>query len=310
MPDFNPLDHLICLQHPARLAPSTWIEHVPFAMYLIDILRPRVFVELGTFYGVSYCAFCQAVEELGAGTRCYAVDTWQGDPQAGFFADEVLNHLREHHDPLYGGFSRLIQSDFDEAAGQFPEGSVDLLHIDGFHTYEAVRHDFETWLPKMSERGVVLFHDISVRNEGFGVWKFWDEVKAGRPHYEVDFGWGLGLIATGRERPAALSVLFDSPDDELRRIREYFHRLGLGLEAAQELHSLKKATRARDEASRAREERMRRNHPLLTRASNLLQVCAEHGLGAALRAGQEKIRRKGEASGRSAGEDAATAANS
>jgi O-antigen biosynthesis protein len=306
MSNFNPLNHPVCLKHPARIASSTWIEHVPFAMYLIDVLRPRVFVELGTFYGVSYCAFCQAVKEVGAETKCYAVDTWQGDPQGGFFGDEVLGHLRNHHDPLYSGFSQLIQSNFEEAAGRFAEGSVDLLHIDGFHTYEAVRGDFETWLPKMSERGVVLFHDISVREKDFGVWKFWDEIKARYPHYEVEYGYGLGLISTGSERPASLDVLFDSPEQELRRIRDFFRQLGARLKAAQELHSLNEAARERDEAARAREERVRREHPLLTRASNFLRVWASEGAAGALRLGSSKLRQRGEAAADSAGEGEAS----
>src|SRR5918999_939994 len=95
---FNPLNHPICLEHPLRLAPSTWIQHVPFGMFLVDALRPGVIVELGTHYGVSYCAFCQAVKHLETETRCFAVDTWEGDSQTGFYGREVLVDLRRHHD--------------------------------------------------------------------------------------------------------------------------------------------------------------------------------------------------------------------
>ena len=97
---FNPLDHPICLSRPQRLAVSAWIQHVPFGMLLVDLLHPAVLVELGTQYGVSYCAFCQAVRELGLASRCYAVDTWEGDSQAGFYGPDVLAELREHHDSL------------------------------------------------------------------------------------------------------------------------------------------------------------------------------------------------------------------
>jgi hypothetical protein len=90
VPAFNPLDYPLCFAYPLRIAPSAWMEHIPFGMFLIDILRPKTVVELGTHYGVSYCAFCQAVKELEIETRCYAVDTWQGDPQAGFYGPEVL----------------------------------------------------------------------------------------------------------------------------------------------------------------------------------------------------------------------------
>lgn len=286
---FNPLDHPICLTLPKRLAPSTWIQHVPFAMYLIDALRPRVFVELGTFYGVSYCAFCQAVKELQLETRCYAIDTWQGDPQGGFFGHEVLADLKEHHDPLYSQFSELIPSSFSEALNRFEPSSVDLLHIDGFHTYEAVKNDFDTWLPKMSERGVVLFHDIAVHENDFGVWQLWQDLKTKYPSYEVSFGYGLGVIATGDKYPQSLSALFEASGAELDQIREYFYQLGLRVELAQEFNAYKRSIAEAELAAVARTKQLKTDHPYLTRASNLFQLWASEGLSSALRAVQSKL---------------------
>src|SRR5439155_4879049 len=128
---------------------------IPFAMALVQMIRPRTFVELGTYKGDSYCAFCQAVAKLNLPTKCVAVDTWRGDAHAGSLTDVALDALRKHHDPLYGSFSTLIQSDFDSAVSRFEDGSIDLLHIDGFHSYEAAKHDYETWRNKLSSRGVV-----------------------------------------------------------------------------------------------------------------------------------------------------------
>ncbi|MBR7538681.1 hypothetical protein KC221_21010, partial [Mycobacterium tuberculosis] len=51
------------------VAESAWLEHGPFAFWLIDALRPRTFVELGTHGGFSYFAFCQAVQRLEINTR-------------------------------------------------------------------------------------------------------------------------------------------------------------------------------------------------------------------------------------------------
>jgi hypothetical protein len=161
--------------------PSAWYGHVPFAHWLIGVAKPRILIELGTQYGVSYSAFCEAVARNGFDTRCYAVDTWKGDDQTGFYDDEVFREVRRFHDSRYIAFSELLRGTFDDALAHIPDASVDLLHIDGLHTYEAVRHDFENWRSKLSERAVILFHDTNVRERDFGVWRLWQSCVMNSP---------------------------------------------------------------------------------------------------------------------------------
>jgi hypothetical protein len=226
MRGLNPLAHPVALEHPLRLTRSAWAAHIPFGMFLVDIVRPGLLVELGTYTGVSFSAFCQAVKELGLETRCHAVDTWQGDDQSGYYGEETLIDLKAHIETQYKGFAQLIESTFDQALDRFEDGTIDLLHIDGHHTYESVRHDFESWLPKMSVRGVVLLHDTNVREPGFGVWKLWEELKSTYPHFEFIHEHGLGILATGNEMSNGLRLLTGTSPDEAVIWRKFFHQLG------------------------------------------------------------------------------------
>jgi hypothetical protein len=205
---------------------DSWHGHIPFAFWCVESLAPRVLVELGCHRGDSYCAFCQAVDEQSLDTRCFGVDTWRGDAQAGQYGEEVYEELKLYHDPRYGRFSKLIRSTFDEALAEFPDQGVDLLHIDGAHSYEAVRHDFATWLPKVSRRGVVLFHDIAVRDEGFGVWRLWEELRGAYPSFTFLHSHGLGVLAVGPSPPEALRRLTSLDPREAEDVRLLFRRLG------------------------------------------------------------------------------------
>lgn len=217
-------------------SPAPWAGHIPFAAWLMATLRPRTLVELGVYSGISYLAFCQAAVEHQVPLRAWGVDTWEGDPHAGHYDASVLQKLRAEHDARYGHFSTLVQSLFDDALHTVPDASVDLLHIDGLHTYEAVRHDFETWKGKLSERAVVLFHDTAVRQGDFGVWRFWDEVTRDYPSLSFEHSNGLGVLLVGPQVPALLKDLARQPDRWAQAGR-YFSALGERLERrTQTLH--------------------------------------------------------------------------
>ncbi len=175
----------------------------------------------------------QAVQALGLPTACYAVDTWQGDPQAGHYDEDVFLDWSRYHDQQYGGFSRLIRSTFDEAAEGFSDGSIDLLHLDGYHTQDAVLHDFTLWRPKMSERGIMLLHDVNVREGDFGAWRVWEQLKGQYRSFEFLHGHGLGVLAIGRDFPPRLEWLLSQSDrrKETAQIRRFFSRLGRSIAA-------------------------------------------------------------------------------
>jgi hypothetical protein len=220
------------LEYPARIVPfASWLGHTPFALWLIGAIKPRMLVELGVHTGNSYCAFLQAVHSLGLDTRCFGIDHWQGDAHAGHYGDEVYQELQAYHDPRYGTFSTLLRTSFEEALPYFSEGSVDLLHIDGFHTYEAVLADFNSWLPKISSRGVALFHDTNVRERGFGIWQFWEELTSRHPHFEFLHSHGLGIVYLGSEPlTGPLKALFAAKTvAERESVQNYFARLGISV---------------------------------------------------------------------------------
>ena len=174
---------------------SPWAGHGYFAYDLIRNLQPKMIVELGTYNGISFFSFCQAVKDARYDTHLYAVDTWQGDKHSGFYEEDVFQVVREIKEDFYPGLNiHLLRKTFDEALDEFEDDSIDLLHIDGLHTYEAVRHDFETWFSKVKKTGIILLHDICVLRDDFGVNKFWEELREQFRTIEFYQSCGLGVL--------------------------------------------------------------------------------------------------------------------
>lgn len=208
--------------------PSAWMGHLHFAAWVIREVKPQIFVELGTHAGHSYFSFCQSVADNCLQTNCFAVDTWVGDGiTTGNYSDEIFHEVNAFNQERYAGFSTLLRMTFDDALAHFSDESIALLHIDGLHTYEAVRHDFETWRPKLAPGAVVLFHDTKVYAENFGVYKLWEELTERYPsNLEFRHSSGLGVLQLDSAKNGNKLAWLQPAYPEKQTLIDYFSALG------------------------------------------------------------------------------------
>lgn len=165
--------------------PSAWLGHGLLAAQLVDDFKPNVVVDLGVDYG--YSTFCFGYHNIG---NVYGVDWFQGDQHAGSRDTydrviELYEELKKEHNLSNIEF---IKGDFDEVAKTWDK-QIDILHIDGFHSYEAVKNDFETWSKFCHDDSIILFHDtLSFPNT---VGTFFEELDGFKINKTDSFGLGI-----------------------------------------------------------------------------------------------------------------------
>ncbi|MFK8049909.1 MAG: class I SAM-dependent methyltransferase [Halioglobus sp.] len=207
-------------------------------------MRPGKVVELGAYNGMSFFVFCQSMIENDISGLCYAVDTWGGDDHTGAYDDSIFNDVRQHARDHYRGNTYLMRMLFNEAVGHFEDETIDLLHIDGLHTYEAVQEDFNNWYSKVIPGGIILFHDIEARQSDFGVWRFWAELEAEHETFAFKHGFGLGVLRKPGGEQATdshplLDLLFNGSEQEQHRLRQLYIYNSEYLEARNKAKRLK-----------------------------------------------------------------------
>ena len=111
--------------------------------------------------------------EFGGGYNERSLPLFQSFRQPG----QTLECLRgSSHDPAIR----------DAFAKQLGDDKLDFLFIDGDHSYEGVKQDFEFYSPFVAPGGIVAFHDIvhRPRQPEIAVHKFWNEIKVKYRHQE------------------------------------------------------------------------------------------------------------------------------
>lgn len=183
---------------------SPWSGHRNFIYDFIEYYKPQRVVELGSYYGCSAFAILQSIKDNGLNTEFNAIDTWEGDTFAIYGNENVYGMYKKVNDQFFKmQNSNMLQMTFDEALNEFQDYSIDILHIDGSHSYEDVKHDYLSWKNKVCKKGIILFHDISndmLYEKEMGSHVFWEELKEEQPYTcEFDFSFGLGIVFLSRE---------------------------------------------------------------------------------------------------------------
>lgn len=171
---------------------------------LLELVRERKvkrMVEIGTANGGTLFLFCKVIER---DAFILTMDLPFGIPGSSY---------QKHKVPLYQSFAgpgqelRLFRGDSHqpETAEKIRENlggqELDFLFIDGDHSYEGVKKDFEMYSQFVRKGGMIGFHDIAVHppEKQCEVHRFWEEIKGSYEHKEFikdknQGGYGIGVL--------------------------------------------------------------------------------------------------------------------
>jgi predicted O-methyltransferase YrrM len=183
-----------------RFEPNQIRPEILSFLKLIEKHPPATVLEIGTERGGTFFLFTQVATpdallislDLPPSPGCQ-YPAWR---------EKLYRHFargRQRIETLRG--DSHSQQGLDLVRRQLAGRPLDLLFIDGDHSYDGVKKDFEMFSPLVPPTGIIGFHDIVDGPEIYvgGVPRFWRELKQTRPHLEFvkswqQGGWGIGVL--------------------------------------------------------------------------------------------------------------------
>lgn len=179
---------------------------------IVQQMRPRTVVEIGTARGGMLYCFSQLAApdatlvsiDLPGAPNCGGQTEAEREVFATFGPPTQNFHFIPEDSQLYTSFEKLVTI--------LDGRKVDLLFIDGDHSYEGCMADFELYKGLVTPDGLIVFHDICVFPDawpGSAVGVVWQELSARYGGEEIiDAGgvsnpqlkpgerwrWGIGII--------------------------------------------------------------------------------------------------------------------
>lgn len=148
-------------------------------------------VEIGSFKGRSTCFLAQGALRSGRG-RVHAIDHFQGSPEHQLGGHEetpeivasgsTYEQFQANLEAFGLGEVVLATVSSSQAAAAIWAGAVRMIFIDGDHSYQGTKGDFEAWFSHVAETGLICFHDYQNSHYLDGVTKFIDEEISAHPN--------------------------------------------------------------------------------------------------------------------------------
>jgi cephalosporin hydroxylase len=168
---------------------------------IVQAQRPKTMLEIGSAMGGTLFVWCQMADPQAT---VVSIDLPGGAFGGGYEADRMplMRRLKQSCQTLF-----LLRADSHSSVTLLrveeilKNNRIQFLFIDGDHSYQGVRQDFEMYSPLVAPGGIIGFHDIVVAPDGSGgeVHEFWNEAKLRFRHREVisdqgHAGYGIGLL--------------------------------------------------------------------------------------------------------------------
>ena len=212
-------------------------EHRPLLGSLVYLNQAKVVVEVGVAEAKTTEWLCRGAKVWGG--NVYGYDLWD---------THGLNNQFEHWSSKEKceaylqskGHSNFELTKINSRTPEFAEliktkhPSIDLAYIDGCHSYDGIKNDFDVIYPLLSESGVIVFHD-TLRIDGCREFMIDLRTKFFDGTYDlITFPWGSMFYSDGNvvNRRTGISVLakrsfatLDLPIDEQCNLDEHFQEI-------------------------------------------------------------------------------------
>ena len=149
-----------------------WNGDAPIFKRMVEQVRPKVIVEVGSWKGQSTVSLAKACKELGLDTKIYCVDTWLGAIEFYTHQTEERDLMKKHGYPqvYYQFISNLYHEGVIDMVETIPLPSnvahvvvpqADLIYIDASHEYQDVADDIENFSKKLNDGGIMFGDDYN-----------------------------------------------------------------------------------------------------------------------------------------------------
>lgn len=135
-----------------------WFSEEDAQIYSLAVYRcpsPARIVELGSYKGRSAAYASVEIANSKKEIKFDCIDIWQPNLM---YDDLDFAAFKQNMSPVENYYN-AIKMDTTQASTQYTDNSLDFVFIDADHSYEAVKHDIQTWLPKVKANGMIGGHD-------------------------------------------------------------------------------------------------------------------------------------------------------